>query len=322
MMRPSSVLASVLTCMLAIACTDNGGNGDGGSDGAVGDSPTSDAPSDGGDGGDGAPVPAICKSTSTWGAGTLVPISTGQSDFLGAVTPDELTIAWMTTAGSVMYADRNSGSDPFGTAQTLTGPIALDHVTLSPDGLTLIVVTDTRYMIVQATRASRGAQFGSQLDNAPFAKLDPLPTEIDAGLSPPHGLFADPMLSPDGQFFYYSQYGVTTLTMHESYRAKGATTPWGQGRNLLETQLAAPDTSGKRMHPTGMSIDDLTLFFWDEVAGTERMAFRDGSIKNNTFNQFVDIGAHQNAVPTAGCGRIYFSGSGAGGLDLFFADSN
>ena len=45
-------------------------------------------------------------------------------------------------------------------------------------------------------------------------------------------------------------------------------------------------------------------------------------LKNNTYTQFIDIGAHQNAVPTAGCGRIYFSGAGDGGLDLFFADSN
>ncbi len=316
------LLSATLCAMLALACTNNNGNGDGGSDANGGDSP-SDAPvGDAGDGGDGAPVPAICKTTSTWGAGTLIALSTGQSDFFGAITPDELTIAWMTTAGSVLYADRNSASAPFGAPQTLTGAIALDHVTLSPDGLTLIVVVDTRYAIVQSTRASRGAAFSSSLDNVPYANLDPLPTEIDAGPAPPHGLFSDPMLSPDGQFFYYSQYGATTLTMHESYRASGSTKPWGQGRNLLETQLGAPDTSGKRMHPTGMSLDDLTLFFWDEVAGTERMAFRDGAIKNNTYKQFIDIGAHQNAAPTAGCGRIYFSGSGSGGLDLFFADSN
>lgn len=319
-MRRASVL---LACAaLTIACTNKNDNGDGGQD-AQDDSPIGDAaPSDGGDGGDGGPVVAQCKTTSTWGTGTLIAISTPQSDSMGAITPDELTLAWMTTAGSVLYADRANVSDAFGAPQTLSGTIALDHVALTPDGLTLIVVKDNRYALLQSTRSSRSTAFGSALDGAPYANIDPPPTELDAGAQPPHGLFADPMLSPDGQFLYYSQTGQTTLTMQETFRAKGDTKPWGQGRNLLETQLGAPDTSGTRRHPTGMSADDLTLFFWDDVAQTERMAFRDGAFSNNTYKQFVDIGAHKNAAPTAGCGRLYFSGAGSGGFDLFFADKN
>jgi hypothetical protein len=30
--------------------------------------------------------------------------------------------------------------------------------------------------------------------------------------------------------------------------------------------------------------------------------------------------AYENAMPTASCNRIYFSSSGSGGLDLFYAD--
>jgi hypothetical protein len=233
----------------------------------------------------------------------------------------------MTTAGSVLYADRANATDPFGAPQTLTAGIALDRVALSPDGLTMIVVETSRNSLAQTTRGSRGSAFSSTLDLAPYASLDPLSQEGDAGTSPTHGLFADPMLSEDGQFLYYSQTGVFTLTMHESYRKTGDTSPWGQGRNLLESQLSAPDTSGVHMIPTGMSSDDLTLFYWDGVAKTEKAAFRDNATKNNTFKQFLTLGpTFRNAAPVGSCGRIYFcdgpaNDAGGADLDLFFADS-
>jgi len=318
-------MTKTLSCaalVVLLGCSQHGETNDGGLDGPVSDAP-SDALSDSGSDVDAAPVPAECKTTSTWGAGTLVSVSTPQADFFGAVTPDELTIAWMTTAGSVLYADRTSSASPFGAPQTLSGAIAFDHVTLTADGLTLIVVKDDRYSLAQATRSARGSAFGATLDTTPYAELDPLITEFDAGTAPPHGLFSDPMLSPDGTFLYYSQYGLNTLTMLEAYRAKGDTTPWTSGRNLLESQLRAPDTSGKRMHPTGISSDNLTLFYWDDVASSEKMAFRDAQFGDNTYNEFIDIGAHQNAAPVNECTRIYFSASGDGGpADLFFADSN
>src|SRR5258706_16192701 len=108
----------VLLALLALTagCTDNGGKNDGGND----------APSDGqqtdGGGSDALPdvvVPPKCSVTMQWQTGTKLPISTAQSDLFGAVTPDELTIAWMTTAGSVLHADRATAADAFGTPQTL-----------------------------------------------------------------------------------------------------------------------------------------------------------------------------------------------------------
>jgi len=314
---------AVPSLLFATGCTDNGGQKDGGDDAQAdvsSDGGGSDAPAD-------VVVPPKCNPGMQWGAGTKLPISTGQADLFGAVTPDELTIAWMTTAGAVLYADRNAATDPFGAPQTLTAGVALDRVALSPDGLTLIVVTTNRIALAQVTRGSRGNAFSSTLDLVPFASLDPLATEGDAGTSPSHGFFADPMLSADGQFLYYSQYGVSTLTMCESYRKTGDTSPWGQGRNLLESQLGAPDTTGARMIPTGMSSDDLTLFYWDGVAKTEKAAFRDNALSNNTFKQFLTLGAtYRNAAPVGTCGRIYYcdgppSSDGGADLDLFFADT-
>jgi hypothetical protein len=320
----------VLLAVLALSwagCTDNGGQNDGG-----GDAP-SDGPQQNDGGGSDATtdadvvVPPTCNVTMQWQAGTKVSLSTTQPDLFGAITPDELTIAWMTAAGKVLYADRAKATDAFGAPQTLTAGIALDRVALSPDGLTMIVVPTNRNTLAQTTRGSRGSVFSSTLDLAPFASLDPLSQEGDAGTTPSHGSFADPMLSEDGQFLYYSQTGIFTLTMCESYRKTGDTSPWGQGRNLQEAQLSAPDTSGVHMIPTGMSSDGLTLFFWDGVAKTERAAFRDNALTNNTYKQFLTLGAtYRNAAPVGSCGRIYFcdgpgSGDGGADLDLFFADT-
>jgi hypothetical protein len=316
-------MRSLFIALAVVAgCSDNPGTPDGG-DAAQSDAPAGDGGNPG-DANDSGVVLPVCSATMKFQSGTLLPISTAQADLFGAITPDELTIAWMTTAGSVLYADRAKATDPFGSPQTLTAGIALGRVALSPDGLTLVVVVTNRSILAQSTRSSRSAAFSSTLDTTPFATLDPIATEGDASTQPTHGSFADPMLSADGQFLYYSQYGVSTLTMCESYRKTGDTSPWGQGRNLLESQLVAPDTSGTRMIPTGMSMDDLTLFYWDGVAQTERMAFRDSALTNNTYKQFVTLGpGYQYAAPTASCGRIYFSSAGdAGALDLFFADGN
>jgi len=64
-------------------------------------------------GGDRGVVLPVCDPTAKYQSGTLIPVSTPQSDLFGAVTPDELTIAWMATAGSVLYADRAKATDPF-----------------------------------------------------------------------------------------------------------------------------------------------------------------------------------------------------------------
>jgi len=320
-MRGRAWLALSCLSLGLLACSEDQGTSDSGPK----DSSTTDGPDDGAPPVDGSPDtvvpfdagPSTCVPGATWGANQGVSVSTGQSDLLGAVTGDELTIAWMTAQGSVMYADRQNASSPFGSPQTLTAAIALDEVALSSDGLTLVVVLQDRSSLAQSTRASRSAAFSPTLDTAPFAQLDPPPTEGDASTS--QGLFADPVLSGDGKLLYYSQYGVSAYTMHESYRP-GASGVWPQGQAMIEKDFLAPSLSARR-RPTGISSDGRTLFFWDESANIERVAFREGEeMPHNTYASFADLGAYQYAVPTQSCTRIYFSASGSGGLDLFYAD--
>jgi len=327
-----AALASAQVCMISAvlgACDD-------GIPGALipRDAGTFDVakPDDGGDGGtdsaDGPFVPtaSVCNPKATWPAGKLVPnVSTTQADRFGAITTDELTIAWMNTAGTVLYADRAAVTDPFGTAMTLSGPIALDRVALSADGLTLIVVRSDRLSFAQVTRATRGTAFGSTLDTKPFANLDPLSSGVEDGGDAGGGTFADPVLSKDGHFLYYSVLGGSATTMAESYRSGAApwTNPFAKGRILTTAELTGVGNQLRR--PTGLSSDNRTLFYWDEVDGVEKMAFRDDAILagHNIYGQFTSLGAHAGAQPTATCQRIYFEAPGSvGAADLFYADSN
>ena len=271
------------------------------------------------------PPPSACDPKASWTTGTLVPnVSTAQPDSFGAITADELTIAWMSVAGTVQYADRAAATDPFGPTKTLTGPIALERVALSGDGLTLVVLRNDRKIFAQVTRASRSTDFGTALDTGPFASLDPASSGMeDGGDAGGTGTFGDPVLSPDGHFFYYSVLGGGTTTIAESYR--NGTNPWPKGRFLTNPELQS-DMTGKLRRPTGVSTDSRTLFFWDEVDGVEKMTFRGDPIlvPFNVFGEFTTIGAtFANAQPTAKCQRIYYDAPGSvGSTDLFFADRN
>jgi hypothetical protein len=101
----------------------------------------------------------------------------------------------------------------------------------------------------------------------------------------------------------------------------GDTTPWSQGRDLLETQFSAPDLSGTRRRPTGISADDLTLFYYDMTTSTEIAAFRSDPLVNNTYTTFVTLGAaYENAMPTTSCTRIYFCSASGSANNLYYAD--
>jgi hypothetical protein len=60
-----------------------------------------------------------------------------------------------------------------------------------------------------------------------------------------------------------------------------------------------------------------TLFFFDEVSGIERAAWRDQP--SAAFSRFVDFGAFPEAVPLGECDAIVLQGSDADGAGVFIA---
>jgi len=291
------------------------GRGEGSTDGQA----SSDAVAssmDGGDSGvDGAymppPVGAVCSQTATWGTGTLLSISTPADDELDSITADELTIAWTEGSGSsatIEIADRASNTDAFGAPQSLpAGQFTADRVSLSPDGLRLVVVNADAHGFSELTRSARtsSSAFGPAATGS-YATLN--------GVLAPELSYGDPLLGADDAVFYYSVYGGgQTATLYRAARLL-STDPWPAGAALAPSAgLAAQGTLRRR--PTGISSDEQTLFVWDEVMGMERAAWIDMS--TGAYNVFVDLASYELAAPASSCHALYYSAPGATSTDLF-----
>jgi len=277
-----------------------------------------DSSVDGGDGGvDGSymppPVGPVCSPTATWGAGTLLAISTASDDVLDAITPDALTIVWTEGTGAgatVQIADRAANTDPFGTPQALpAGQFTTDRVAISPDGLTLVVVNANAQGYSELTRAARSSSsaFGAATTGS-YSNLDQaLPVGASCG---------DPVLNADDTAFFYSLYGGSqTATIFRTARLL-STDAWPEGAALASsTGLAA--MGALRQRPTGIASDEQTLFVWDEITGTERAAWIDASTGN--YDMFVDLGSRSMATTDSTCSHLYYSARGASSIDLFVA---
>jgi hypothetical protein len=290
------------------------GSTEGASDGAAHDGPR-DSPEDlstdtivvGPDGG------SLCNLEATWGAPTTV-LTTASADatIFGAVTPDELTLAWTSSVGGTVTAwtaDRASSTAAFGSPQALSttfGALAMDRVTLSGDGLRIAGVASNGQSFVAATRTARPDAFATA--DTEFASLG------SGAEAPP--TFGTPLLAGnDTEFLYLITNATTDDVLYESTSGLPA---WSNGAPLSSTQLTRSGTSYRR--PSGLSLDDLTLFYWDEVSGSEKITTRLAT--SQPFSGQVDIGALTNAVPTASCTRIYYAvpGTGAGSISIVYAD--
>jgi hypothetical protein len=271
-------------------------------------------PVEAGDGGGFPPPPnAVCNPSASWGAGVLLSVSTASDDALDAVTPDELSIAWTEGTGSsatLVYADRAASTDAFGAAQIVAaGSFSTARAALSHDGLHLVVVNADGQGFSELTRASRmapGNTFGTPTTGA-YSNFTALP----AGEA-----YGDPVLSADDDAFYYSVYGAgLTATIHRAARLlPGDAWPVGPAISA-SSGLAAQGPL--RRQPTAISSDEQTLFFWDQVLGTQRAAFIDEA--SGAFDVFVDLGARAMAAPNTSCTNLYYSAEGSTSTDLFIA---
>lgn len=296
---------------------DSSTSGDGGAGGetsADGSGGGTDGTTGGGDSGDaGIPSTASCNPTHVWapvnGVDPSIP-TTGFEQF-GGVSRDELTVAWTTTSGAIQVADRTSKGSPFNSPVTVTGaPTALanDRVALSWTGLLLLVVSMDRSSLVELTRQSVGST---------WAEVNPVDlAEINA-LS--GGGFSQPVLGDDGKtlYFLWTQSGQPPALYTSNWDTQVAA--WGPPIELQNTELTSTDATHRR-RPTGGSSDGLTLFFYDEIAGKERGAWRSSS--TSSFTEFVDIGTVPEAAPNQVCDTLYYQGvnpeAGGEGLGLAF----
>ena len=264
------------------------------------------------------PPPPVCPVGATWAPGVPLAISTGDDDF-GSVTPDELTIVWTSGADggspTVYASDRSSTSAPFPTPTVV--PVAAQAylpgpLSVSKDGLRIVLqAPDTTFFVL--SRGARGSAFDAAMTTAEFATIN-----LEIASAESVVLLGAPVYGQADETFYYSRGpaggGPGGATLLEATRT-GAT-PWSDGVALNGSAIEDAG-AGRTLRPTGISADDLTLFTWDEGAGTEMMAWR--PTPSGGFASAASIGPLSGAQPNAACTAIYYSAPMSSGTGLFVA---
>jgi hypothetical protein len=238
------------------------------------------------------PPGPLCDPKTVWATPGAVDGMSDDAAIFGSITPDELTMAWMTKDGAIHWADRAKTSDPFGASNEVQGDFAVDRVALSADGLRIVATSANRRTFGQITRTSRTAVFDNALDKHPFAGLNASVKERNKT-----GQLGDIVMSADERTLVFSYWAVVDSTIRISHRAS-KTDAWGVGVPVAQSGLEP--IKGARRRPTGTSTDNRTIFFWDEANGTQLMAQRDGE-EAMVFTQIIDIGLRPLAVPNADC---------------------
>jgi hypothetical protein len=287
--------------------------GDGGSDGDADTRDSGPTPSDGGPDApkDGALLPFEppdgvyqCPATATWvDTGTIDGISPVPARF--SMSADELTAVWVvdngTGGGTVRVADRADRALAFAAPTVLATAdvtLALDQVAVSPDGLTLIAVSATRQTLVAYQRILRGEEFVK--DTALVAQVNGGGNEDSEGGGPKPHQFRSPVLAYDGQTLVYADLASSGAGL--GVFVAPLTTSSGFTFSGMFPDMVLRTDNGKHRLPTGMAPDRRTIFFFDEVSGTQKVAWRVNS--GAPYAQVTDLGNRRFASPNANCKRL------------------
>jgi hypothetical protein len=281
---------------------------DGGGDTGAGDARV-DAPSDGP-----IPTPAQCPTGYAWAAGPSQ--VTDSIARLGGVTPIGLSAAWTETTGALVSDDREHASSSFGSPSVIESPPpAGARAALDTTGLIIVAVAAGGVQPVFWQRAQTMAKWE-------YTSSGPTPFDLlSSAVSQAGATWSEPAFGASGdRFFYLVTPGSGAPAIYESvWQAQDGGGAWGAGVALPEAELASMDATHRR-RPTGASADDRTLFFFDEVTGVERGAWRDSP--TSAFTHFEDIAVAPEATPSLDCSQLYYvSGEvdGGGGTGISVA---
>jgi hypothetical protein len=224
----------------------------------------------------------------------------------GGISSDELSVAWASDKGDVYVADRSSPPGMFDPAVQINDiTLAADRPAMSPTGFVVLAVADDRASLVEYRRSKRSTDF-ARTDGAAVGMLNVF---IGDG-----GAISEPVLGGDklSLFFLLSFAGGTPVLYESKWSSPDGA--WGTPRQLSNPELASDDADHRR-RPTGASSDGRTLFYYDEVDGIERAAWR--NTPDSPFNLFLDIGDFSDAAPNLRCNLLYYAGTDRDGTGLF-----
>lgn len=258
---------------------------------------------------DGIAPPAylVCSPSFTWmNIAEVTSIATAGFGRFGGVSSNELTVAWTSPSGAVLVADRTSTAAPFGDPfQVDIGGASIPggRVGLSPTGLQIVVAlpnANGATLLGGFVRTSVGGAWSAE-SSSEFKYVNA--TNSETG-----GSFSEPVVRADGlSIFYLAVTGSNEPVLNES-TWNTAEKAWNTGYPISGPEFAIASGSQTR-RPTGTSGDGLTLFFFDEVAGNERAAWRESASPMSEFTLFVDLPDFPEAAPGGSCHTLYFQGS-------------
>lgn len=255
------------------------------------------------------PGPSVCNPSMTVGAAAGV-ASTAGNDRFGAITPDELTLAWTVPSGGaavLQIADRTAATDTFGSPQSPSDLVALDGVALAPSGLTLVAVAPDHRSFLVFERAGRTDAFVAGSSYAYDSIAGSLATGEQLG---------DPVFTSGDLIFLYSVYGGTSNDTVRYATRLSSGSSFDVGGSLAFTELRAQGSLRRR--PSGAGSDFQTIFYWDEVSGSQKLGRLKGTEAAELYSVH-DIGAVGFAQPNEACTRVYYGAAGSGGSDVFSA---
>jgi hypothetical protein len=241
--------------------------------------------------------PGVCAPDMKFGADQAQDVGVAGPSLL-AMTADELSVAFTTGADAnlaLYVADRASSKAAF-TDNAVTMPEdyeAASGVSLSGDGLRLLLVLKDHSGFGELLRASRSVAFEGDPDTTAFAKIN--------SLKPMSGHSVGwPVLSSDGNDLYFLSYFGQALAVQSKLGQDGV---FDFGTEIDQFTLGGNDGEYKLL--SGVSSDQRAIFFFDQATKHAMALFR--SRPGAPFYDPLDLGARQGVVPNQDCSRIYSS---------------
>jgi hypothetical protein len=241
--------------------------------------------------------PGVCAPDMTFGVDVAEDVG-AESPTLLSMTSDELCVAFTTGSGDSLtlhVADRASTQPDFAQA-TVTLPDgfeAASGVSLSADGLQLILVMSDHSGFGQLERAARGQVFQGEADVTAFAKLNALKPMSGRSLG-------WPVVSADGNSLYFVSYFGQALAVQSRRGQDGV---FDIGTEIDEFTLGGPAGEYKLLN--GLASDERAIFYFDQATNHAMALFR--SRPDAPFYNPLDLGARRGVVPNADCTRLYSS---------------
>ena len=203
------------------AMTADGG-GSGGSSGSTDDG--------------GAVLAARCKPDVVWEALGRVD-SVPATDFarFGAISTDELAVAWTVANGDIFVADRASVVEPFGTPAKVNASVALavDRAAMAPTGTSIVAIREDRKGFLGFERASLTDPW------TPSSGLEFTQVRVvfEGGTT-----VSEPVLGADKKSLYFVLSSPIRSPLFYESRWDGTQASWGLPANLPNVDLQSADS--------------------------------------------------------------------------------